>query len=121
MIVLVRVRRSHGHRRDDVRGQRPEDLDFSAFSRTGLIQQLSSEYGEGYPKADAVFAVNHIDVDWNEQAAESAKDYLDYDSFSRQGLIDQLSSEYGEAFTMAQAIHGVNKAGSDRQHLSASP
>ena len=50
-------------------------------------------------------------MDWNEQAAKSAKEYLDYDSFSRQGLIDQLSSEYGEGFTMAQAIYGVNKAG----------
>jgi hypothetical protein len=86
-------------------------LDFQAFSRTGLIGQLSSEYGEGFSKADAIFAVNHIDVDWNVQAAAAAKDYLDYQAFSRTGLIDQLSSEYGDGFTHAQAVYGVNQTG----------
>lgn len=86
-------------------------LDYSAFSKKGLIEQLSSEYGDGYSRKDAIFAVNHIDVDWNEQAAMSAKQYLEYDSFSRQGLIDQLESPYGEQFTHAQAVYGVNRAG----------
>jgi hypothetical protein len=86
-------------------------LEFSAFSRKGLIQQLSSEYGEEFSKADAIYAVNHIDVDWNEQAAKSAKNYLDNSAFSRQGLIEQLSSEYGESFTHAQGVYGVNAAG----------
>jgi hypothetical protein len=86
-------------------------LDHSAFSRQGLIEQLSSEYGEGFSKADAIYAVNHIDVDWNEQAAKSAKSYLDHGAFSRQGLIEQLSSEYGEGFTHAQAVYGVNQTG----------
>jgi hypothetical protein len=86
-------------------------LEFSAFSRKGLIQQLSSEYGEGFSKADAIFAVNHIDVDWNEQAAKSAKNYLDTSAFSRQGLIEQLESEYGDGFTHAQAVYGVNQTG----------
>jgi Host cell surface-exposed lipoprotein len=67
--------------------------DFSAFSRKGLIEQLSSEYGEGFSKADAIYAVNHLDVDWNDQAAKSAKNYLDQSASSRQGLIGQLSSE----------------------------
>lgn len=63
---------------------------------------------EGYSKADARFAVNHISVNWNEQAARSAKAYLDYGSFSRQGLIDQLKFE---GFTTQQAIYGVNTTG----------
>lgn len=90
-------------------------LDFSAFSKEGLIQQLSSEYGEKFPLADATFAVNYIEkdpgVDWNEQAAKSAQSYLKTSSFSCQGLIDQLSSEYGEKFTEAQATYGATKAG----------
>jgi hypothetical protein len=86
-------------------------LDYGAFSEQGLIDQLSSKYGEGFPKADAIFAVNHIQVDWNEQAAKSAREYLDYSSFSRQGLIDQLESPYGEQFTHAQAVYGVNQTG----------
>jgi len=86
-------------------------LDYSAFSRLGLIDQLSSEYGEGFSLDDATWAVDSLHVNWNEQAVQSAKDYLDYSAFSRQGLIDQLSSEYGEQFTVAQATYAVNKIG----------
>lgn len=80
-------------------------LDYTAFSESGLIDQLEFE---GYSKADARFAVNHVSVNWNEQAARSAKDYLDYSSFSRQGLIDQLEFE---GFTTQQATYGVNTTG----------
>jgi hypothetical protein len=86
-------------------------LQMKGFSKAGLINQLSSEYGEGFPKADAVFAVNHIEVDWNEQAYRSAKSYLQMKGFSRSGLIQQLTSEHGEGFTQAQAEYGVTKAG----------
>jgi hypothetical protein len=80
-------------------------LDYTAFSRTGLIEQL--EY-EQYDTADATWAVDQLDVDWNEQAALSAQSYLDYSSFSRQGLIDQLVYE---GFTADQATYGVNQVG----------
>jgi Host cell surface-exposed lipoprotein len=86
-------------------------LDFSGFSRQGLIEQLSSEYGEGFSKADATYAVDHVAVNWNAEAAESAKGYLSHSAFSRQGLIEQLESEYGEGFTHAQAVYGVNQTG----------
>src|SRR5689334_9595469 len=52
-------------------------LEMSGFSRAGLIEQLSSKAGEGFRKADAVFAVNHIKVDWNREAVEAASSYLD--------------------------------------------
>ncbi|MEQ3549671.1 Ltp family lipoprotein [Pseudonocardia nematodicida] len=80
-------------------------LDYSAFSRQGLIDQL--EY-EQFSTADATYAVDHVTVDWNEQAAKSAKSYMDYSSFSRGSLIDQL--EY-EGFTAAQATHGADSVG----------
>jgi hypothetical protein len=86
-------------------------LDMAGFSRAGLIKQLSSQYGEGYKKADAVFAVNHIKVDWNKEAVESAKSYLAMTSFSRAGLIQQLTSDYGEGFTLAQATYAANHVG----------
>lgn len=79
-------------------------LDYSAFSRSGLIGQL--EY-EGYSTADATFAVDSLDVDWDEQAYMSAKAYLEYSSFSLSGLIEQL--EY-EGFSNAQAKYGAEKA-----------
>jgi hypothetical protein len=86
-------------------------LDYSAFSRQGLIEQLSSEYGDSYPRADAIFAVDHITVNYKQQAARAAKEYLDYTSFSRAGLIQQLESKSGDRYTHAQAVYGVNHTG----------
>lgn len=84
-------------------------LDYTAFSRTGLIGQL--EY-EGFSTGDAEFAIARLEaeggVDWNAQAAASAANYLDYTSFSRSGLIDQLIYE---GFTPEQAEYGVSTTG----------
>ncbi|WP_240484327.1 Ltp family lipoprotein [Pseudarthrobacter sulfonivorans] len=80
-------------------------LDYTAFSRTGLISQL--EYEE-YSTEDATWAVDRVKVDWNVQAVKSAKDYLDYTAFSRAGLIDQLIYE---GFTPEQAEYGVSQTG----------
>lgn len=88
-----------------------EYLQTSAFSEAGLIEQLSSEAGSKYPHADAVFAVEHLHVDWNEQAVKAAKEYLSTSGFSCQGLIEQLSSEAGSKFTVAQAEYAANKVG----------
>jgi Host cell surface-exposed lipoprotein len=82
-----------------------------AFSRQGLIDQLSSEYGSQFPVEDATFAVDSLNVDWNEQAVKKAQSYLDFTSFSCQGLIDQLSSQYGSQFTTDQATHGATAVG----------
>ena len=86
-------------------------LSMSAFSRSGLIQQLSSRYGEGYPKADAVYAVDHVSVNWNEQAVRAATQHLAERSFSREGLIHHLEARYGDGFTHAEALYGVNHIG----------
>jgi len=86
-------------------------LSFSAFSRQGLVHQLSAKAGDGYPKADAVFAVNHITVNYKEQAAKAAKNYLDMTPFSRAGLVHQLESKAGDGYTHAQAVYGASKAG----------
>lgn len=80
-------------------------LDFTSFSRSGLIKQL--EY-EGFSTEDATFAVDTVNPDWNEQAAKKAKEYLDFTSFSRSGLIKQL--EY-EGFTKEQATYGADQTG----------
>ncbi|OBK28910.1 hypothetical protein A5634_19645 [Mycobacterium asiaticum] len=82
-----------------------EYLSMSAFSRTGLIDQL--EY-EGFSTEDATYAVNTIAVDWNQQAAKKAKEYLSMSAFSRSGLLDQLAYE---GFTPAQAQYGVAATG----------
>ncbi|UYY80396.1 Ltp family lipoprotein [Arthrobacter sp. YA7-1] len=80
-------------------------LNYSAFSRTGLINQL--EY-EKYSTEDATWAVDRVTVDWNVEAAQKAKDYLKYTSFSRSGLVDQLLYE---GYTPEQAEYGVSQTG----------
>jgi hypothetical protein len=80
-------------------------LAFSGFSRSGLIEQLEFE---GYSSQEATFAVDEVEVDWNEQAARSAESYLDFSAFSRSGLIEQLEFE---GYTREQAEYGVSQAG----------
>lgn len=88
-------------------------VDTMAFSRKGLIQQLTSEYGDNYKKKDAVFAVNLLqknkEVNWKDEAEEAARAYLDTQTFSEEGLFEQLTSEYGDQFTEKQARYAVNK------------
>lgn len=82
-----------------------EYLQFTAFSRTGLIDQLVFEK---YSAEDATWAVDHMTVDWNDQAAKKAKDYLKFTSFSRPGLVDQLLFE---GFSPEQAEFGASTTG----------
>ncbi|WIY01052.1 Ltp family lipoprotein [Amycolatopsis mongoliensis] len=84
-------------------------LSFAAFSRNGLIRQLSSSAGDGYPKDVATQAVDSLGVDWNEQAVKSAENYLSFTSFSCSGLKQQLSSSAGEGFTKAEAAYGASR------------
>lgn len=86
-------------------------LSMTGFSRAGLIEQLSSDAGEGYDKKDATVAVDSLNADWNKQAERSAKQYLDMMGFSCKGLIQQLSSSAGERYTKEQATHGAKAAG----------
>lgn len=94
---------------ENARRSAEDYLAFKAFSRAGLIEQLSSEYGSGFDESDAAVAVDSLNVDWNAQAARSAEEYLGFKGFSCNGLIEQLSSEYGSQFTAEQATYGANQ------------
>ncbi len=97
---------------DNAVKQTKQYLKTMAFSRQGLIDQLSSQYGSGFLEEEAIYAVDYLEsnklVDWNEQAVKCAKDYLKTMSFSRAGLIDQMSSQYGSQFTKEQAEYAVS-------------
>lgn len=77
-------------------------LDYTAFSPSGLIEQL--EY-EGFSNEDATWAVDNCGADWTAQADRMAAQYMDYSSFSHSGLVDQLVFE---GFTQEQAEHGAD-------------
>ncbi len=78
------------------------------MSERGVYDQLTSEYGEGFSPEAAQYAVDNLDVDWNEVALESARSYQDHMSMSRDAIYDQLVSEYGEKFTPEQAQYAVD-------------
>lgn len=80
-------------------------LDYTAFSYSGLIEQL--EY-EGFSSEEATYAADNCGADWNEQAAKCAENYISISSFSRSGLIEQLEFE---GFTKEQAEYGVKTVG----------
>lgn len=86
-------------------------ISIQGFSRNGLIEQLSSDYGDGYNVSDATVAVDSMNIDWNKQAVRSAKQYLSIQGFSCKGLIEQLSSSYGDKYTQSQANYGAKQAG----------
>jgi hypothetical protein len=86
--------------------------DGQGFSRQGLIDQLDSSFGSNFSVADATWAVDHSDANWDDQAVDCAKGYMgDGQGFSRQGLIQQMTSAYGNKFTEAQAEYAANAVG----------
>lgn len=86
--------------------------DGQGFSKLGLIQQLSSHYGEGFSQKLARFAVNHVSVNWRHQAVLSARGYMSSQpGWSFNGLVQQLNSPFGENFTLAQAEYAAHKVG----------
>ena len=105
------IRREKAERRANRRALESAEnyLAMSGFSKQGLYEQLSSEYGEGFTEAEAQYAVDHVDADWNKEAVESARSYLEMSPMSKDALIEQLSSSYGEGFTYEQAVYAVNK------------
>src|SRR5690625_4809895 len=80
-------------------------ISYTAFSKSGLIDQLEFE---GFDNEDASYAVEKIDVNWKEQAVIMAENYLDYTAFSRSGLIEQLKFE---GFSDEIATYAVNEVG----------
>lgn len=84
--------------------------DGEGFSYAGLLQQLTSAAGDGFSNADATFAINYLNPNWDQQAVESAQGYLDDgEGFSKSSLLQQLTSTYGEGFTNAQAEYAISK------------
>lgn len=83
-------------------------VDTMSFSEAGLYEQLTSEYGSQYPEEAAQYAIENVDVDYNEEALESAQSYQEHMPMSDDALFDQLTSEYGDQFTAEQAQYAID-------------
>ena len=77
------------------------------MSKKGLFDQLTSEYGEGFPPEAAQYAVDNVQADFNQNALEKAKTYYYNMNMSKQAVWDQLTSAYGEQFTHDQADYAI--------------
>jgi hypothetical protein len=79
-------------------------VDTMGMSKKGLVGQLKFDK---FDAADAKWAANHVDANWNDEAAESAEAYLEVTSMSESGLVDQLKFD---KYTTAQAEYGAHYA-----------
>jgi hypothetical protein len=86
------------------RAKANEYLDYTAFSKPGLVEQLVYE---GFDETMAQGVVDSLDVDWENQCALKAKDYLEFSSFSESGLRDQLAYE---GFTPGEIDYAIEVA-----------
>ena len=83
------------------------------MSREGIYKQLTSEYGEKFPKDAAEWALNHLNADYNYNALKKAESYSDTMYMSKKGIYDQLVSPYGENFTASEAQYAVDNLAAD--------
>jgi Host cell surface-exposed lipoprotein len=84
------------------------------FSREGLLGQLTSSAANGFEQADAEFAINDLNPNWDAQAVDAASGYLsEGQGFSQQGLVQQLTSSAGSGFTEAQAEYAISSVHPD--------
>ncbi|QMV43755.1 Ltp family lipoprotein [Cohnella cholangitidis] len=79
-----------------------------SMSKAAIYDQLTSEYGENFPKEAAQYAIDNITFDWNENALKKAKSYAEDMSMSDSAIYDQLISEYGEKFTKEEAKYAID-------------
>ncbi len=80
------------------------------MSKAAVYHQLTSEYGEKFPEADAQWAIEHLsDIDWNKQALIKAKSYQKNMAMSIDSIRDQLVSEHGEQFTPEEAEYAISQ------------
>ena len=90
-------------------------IEQKAFSRQGLLNQLTSSYGSQFTLKEATAAVDYLEenelVDWNAEAVEAAKSFSDITNLTKQDLYNQLTSKQGAGFTKAQAEYALKELG----------
>jgi len=78
------------------------------MSKAGIYDQLTSDYGEGFPKESAQYAIDNIVFDWKANALKSAQTYAETMNMSDSAIYDQLVSDYGEKFTPEEAKYAID-------------
>ena len=79
------------------------------MSKKGLYEQLVSDDGDGFPPDAARYAVEHAEIDYKENALETAKSYYygEHLHLSRRDVYEQLIDEC-EMFTEEEAKYALD-------------
>ena len=83
------------------------------MSKSGIFDQLTSEYGGKFTSEAAQYAIDNLVADWNANALSNAKTYSDSMHMSKAAIYDQLISEYGAKFTSDEAQYAVDNLDAD--------
>ena len=83
------------------------------MSKAGIYDQLTSEYGENMSKEAALYAIDNVEADWEENALKKAESYANRSHMSKAGVYNQLVSEYGEQFTDDEAQYAIDNVEAD--------
>ena len=78
------------------------------MSKSKIYNQLTSEYGEGFSKEEAQYAIDNLVADYKANALAKAKSYQENMHMSKSKIYDQLTSEYGEGFTAEEAQYAID-------------
>lgn len=80
------------------------------MSRKELYGQLALEGGAGFTPDAAQYALDNMDVDWKENALETAREYYYGEGFamSKSMVFDQLSGDGGEGFSTEEAQYAID-------------
>ena len=77
------------------------------MSKAAIYNQLTSQYGEKFPKDAADYAIANIKADYKKNALEKAKTYQKEIQMSASSIHNQLMSSYGEKFTQEEADYAI--------------
>lgn len=76
------------------------------LSKQGIYKQLTSQF-EGFSPADAQYAIDNLETDYNKNALEKAKNYQSNLHMSKNAIYHQLTSQF-EGFTAAEAQYAID-------------
>lgn len=77
----------------------------TGYSRSALIKLVESDFDEKYSNADATWAVDAFNLDWNHEAEIVAYNNFAGSKYTRDEVVKLLLRA---GFTQAQAEHGAN-------------
>ena len=77
------------------------------MSQAAIYNQLISDSGEKFTEAQAQYAMEHLEADWNANALHKAKEYRESTNMTKSAIYDQLISEHGDKFEPEEASYAI--------------